>query len=520
MRCGLNQLNIKVEGRARIVEQSTFLTRGSIPRNQPKGTTTTASAVVWLQSIPALLSLLTPVLASHPNNLITRLAYRQLGGSVAVKPAPVPQISIWSHYNTISGFTFFDSFTFINRWDNTSHSAAYYVDQQEAQRLSLAYVDDHARAIIAVDTTKDLSADVMPAVFLNTTTGTFRYNQTALRSSVRLESLERYDPGTLIIADFHHTPYGVSSFCPDLSVTCASWPACKCFFFIFSNSNTSAEIAQRITWVLVRQSGSFFVFPDRFLKAGMITLMGERPFTHNLGKHNAHHSTRMTVDSIFLSCSHDPSGIQTGKVLQETCNSKVNYNAGCSVEDPTTDFYGPTLNSNGGAVSICHNVHQFGNFSLEMVRLRRQDVPVDIKSNSPRPELWPVPVATWKSGASCDIPHKFGPQNLVINIAMCGDSDLNTYSQGKCPGKCYDYLLKGSHYKDVYFAINSIKIFKGLPDAVSKPVAPTTAPPKPATPLTEPPKPVNPVLGPKPADVSAVLPTGTSLVPSKPPPKP
>ena len=66
--------------------------------------------------------------------------------------------------------------------------------------------------------------------------------------------------------------------------------------------------------------------------------------------------------------------------------------AGCSVEDPTEDFYGPTLNKNGGAVSdiyqhwnrfglflliishnfligICRNVHQFGNLGLEMVRV-------------------------------------------------------------------------------------------------------------------------------------------------------
>jgi hypothetical protein len=75
----------------------------------------------------------------------------------------------------------------------------------------LAYVDENARAIIAVDTKKDISNDTMPAVFLNTTTGVFKYNQTALRNSIRLESLERYDPGTLVIADFHHTPYGVSA---------------------------------------------------------------------------------------------------------------------------------------------------------------------------------------------------------------------------------------------------------------------------------------------------------------------
>jgi len=403
-------------------------------------------------TIPALLSLLTRVLASHPNNL-TLDDHKQLE-SVALKHATAPQTSIWSHYNTISGFNFFDSFTFINRWDNTTHSAAYYVNKEEAQKLSLAYVDENARAIIAVDTTKDISPDVMPAVFLNTTTGTFKYNQTALRSSVRLESLERYEAGTLIIADFHHTPYG-----------CASWPA----FWMYGQD-----------WPLQGEIDIFEGWNDN--SRGRATLHTQP------------------------GCSHDPSGIQTGKVLQETCDTKVNYNAGCSVEDPTTDFYGPTLNNNGGAVFAA----MYTNSEISVWRWRRQDVPVDIKSNVPRPESWPTPVATWKSGASCGISKNFGPQNLVITIAMCGDSDLNTYSQGKCPGTCYDYFLKGSHYKEVYFAINSIKIFKGLPDAVSKPVTPPTAPPKlatsptdppkPPTPPTKPPIPANPVPGPKPAD--------------------
>ncbi|PLW37164.1 hypothetical protein PCANC_05228 [Puccinia coronata f. sp. avenae] len=400
-----------------------------------------ASAIAWLQTISILVSLLTPVLTSHTKSPFTSLHHRKL--------QEPQQTSLWSHWNTISGFNFFDSFVFINRWDNTTHSAAYYVDKDEAQRLSLAYVDKDARAIIGVDTTKDISADVMPAVFLNTTTGTFKYNQTALRSSVRLESLERYDPGTLIIADFHHTPYG-----------CASWPA----FWMYGQD-----------WPAHGEIDIFEGWNDN--TRGRATL----------------HTTP--------GCSHDPTGIQTGKVIQETCDTSVNYNAGCTVEDPTTDFYGPTLNNNGGAVFAA----MYTNSEISVWRWRRDDIPQDIQNEAPCPETWPTPTATWKSGTSCDIPQKFGPQNLVITIAMCGDSDLNTYSQGKCPGKCYDHFLKGSNYKDVYFAINSIKIFKGMPDAISKPAPvippgqqPVTPPgQQPVTPLpalnssARDPKPVN-----------------------------
>ncbi|KAA1085208.1 hypothetical protein PGTUg99_005315 [Puccinia graminis f. sp. tritici] len=401
-----------------------------------------ASTVLRLQAITALLGFLTSVFADHTsNNAFMQLHRRKLKEDNPLGAPGQPQTSIWSHSQTISGFTFFDSWAFINRWDNTTHSAAYYVGKEQAEREMLAYVDENARAIIAVDTKKDISNDTMPAVFLNTTTGVFKYNQTALRNSIRLESLERYDPGTLVIADFHHTPYG-----------CASWPA-----FWMHGEN----------WP---QNGEIDIFEG---------------WNDNTRGRATLHTTP--------GCSHDPTGIQTGKVLQETCDSSVNYNAGCSVEDPTTDFFGPTLNKNGGAVFAA----MYTNSEISVWRWRRQDVPQDIEDNVPRPETWPTPTATWRSGASCNIDQKFGPQNIIINIAMCGDSDLNTYAQGKCPGKCYDHLLKGSNYKEVYFAINSIKIFKGLPDAVSKV---TPLPPPGLKPVVPPPglKPVIPPTGTKP----------------------
>ncbi|PLW37161.1 hypothetical protein PCASD_11122 [Puccinia coronata f. sp. avenae] len=93
--------------------------------------------------------------------------------------------------------------------------------------------------------------------------------------------------------------------------------------------------------------------------------------------------------------------------------------AGCTVEDSTTDFYGPTLSNNGGAVLVA----MYTNSEILIWRWRRKDVPQDIQNKVPCPKTWPSPTATWKR----------------------------------------------SNYKDVYFAINSIKIFKGMQDAISKP---------------------------------------------------
>lgn len=372
-----------------------------------------------LQRLTSLVGLLHCVLAGRLDSLAesglqAHLSHRQVQSFTT--PTRGQQSSAWSQYDTISGQNFFDSFVFIDRWDNTTHSAAYFVNQTTAQELSLAYVDENARAIIAVDTSVDIPADVMPAVLLNTTDGTFKYNQTALRKSIRLESIERHEAGTLVIADFQHVPFG-----------CASWPA---FWMSGPDWPNDGEIDIFEGW-------------------------------------NDNPLNRATLHTT-ANCSHDPLGVETGKVLQETCDHKVNYNAGCSVEDPTTDFYGPPFNDNGGGVFAT----MFTNSEISVWRWKREDVPDDIKTSQPTPETWPTPAGTWLSGASCNIGAKFGPQNLIFTIAMCGDSDLNTYKQSKCPGTCYDYFLTGSHYKDVYFAVNSIKIFKGDPNAVSKPRKP------------------------------------------------
>lgn len=334
-----------------------------------------------------LLGLHQDVYAGHANSFAD-LQRREIPHHKPREPASSPATSVWSHYDTISGQNFFDSFVFINRWDNTTHSAAYYVDKETAQKNSLVYVDEHARAIIAVDASVDISKDLMPAVILNTVDGTFKYNQTALRKSVRLESLERHDAGTLVIADFQHAPFG-----------CATWPA-------------------------------FWMYGPDWPKNGEIDIFeGWNDNTHG----------RATLHST-PNCGHDPTGIQTGKILQETCDTSVNYNAGCGVEDPTTDFYGAQFNKNGGGVFAA----MYTNSEISVWRWRREDVPDDIKKSKPKPQSWPTPVATWRNGQSCNLGAKFGPQNLVFTIAMCGDSDLNTYSQGRCPGTCWDYFLKGS----------------------------------------------------------------------------
>jgi len=333
---------------------------------------------------------------------------------IPFRRAPPPQSKVpvkqqpWKLSKTISGPNFFDAWNFIERWDNTTHAATYYVNKKTAQNLGLAYIDSKSRAVIAVDSKTDLSNNTMPSVFINTTDGTFQVNPLGLRKSVRLESRERFDSGSLIIADFHHTPYG-----------CASW-------------------------------GAFWMYGDNWPNNGEIDIY--EGFNDQVRNRATIHTT--------ANCSHDARAIQTGKVLQETCDFSVNYNAGCGVEDPSLDTYGARFNALGGGVYAA----VYSDAAISVWSWPRHKIPEEVNSKTPDPSKWGTPTATWLNGASCQLAPKFGLQNLVLNIATCGDADRETYKQTKCPGStCFDHLLTGSNYKEVYFSVNSIKIFKGSP---------------------------------------------------------
>ena len=55
--------------------------------------------------------------------------------------------------------------------------------------------------------------------------------------------------------------------------------------------------------------------------------------------------------------------------------------------------------------------------------LQRNDVPDSVKSatNTVDPSSWGTPSASYPSGSSCDINQFFTPQQLVLDISLCGD---------------------------------------------------------------------------------------------------
>ncbi len=59
-------------------------------------------------------------------------------------------------------------------------------------------------------------------------------------------------------------------------------------------------------------------------------------------------------------------------------------------------------------------------------------MPSDLKSGtaSVNPSKWGTPSAAWPSGSSCNISHFFTPQQLVIDITLCGDLCVHVLVSG------------------------------------------------------------------------------------------
>ncbi|EGO03548.1 glycoside hydrolase family 16 protein [Serpula lacrymans var. lacrymans S7.3] len=108
------------------------------------------------------------------------------------------QLSIVAGYQVVrdySGQNFFTGWDFYGNYDNLTLGNAVYLNQSEATKQNLAYINSEGRAIIKVDNTTDV------AMGQN-------------RSSIRMTSQDAYPIGSLWIIDLYHIPYG-----------CSVWPA-------------------------------------------------------------------------------------------------------------------------------------------------------------------------------------------------------------------------------------------------------------------------------------------------------
>ncbi|THH30577.1 hypothetical protein EUX98_g3615 [Antrodiella citrinella] len=288
-----------------------------------------------------------------------------------------------------TGQTFFDDWIFYNNFDNLTNGNVNYLSAKDAASQQLAYINDRGNAIMKVD---------------NTTTVTYPNR----RSSIRINTKDRYTIGTLWIADMLHAPYG-----------CSTWPA---FWSSAPTWPSGGEI-------------------DTFEGVNQVTMS-------QMGLH--------TADG----CTHTNTSMQTSTLINSTdCSTAANNNEGCIITTPTTASYGAGFAQGGGGIFVT----EFAATGISIWFFTRASVPDALQGNASSidPTALGTPVATWNSDG-CDVTEFFEPQSLIFDISLCGDyaGNSNSFYQ-TCTGVCYQDWVLGdpSNYDNAYFEVQHVRVY-------------------------------------------------------------
>jgi len=227
------------------------------------------------------------------------------------------------------------------------------------------------------------------------------------RNSVRIKSNKTYTTH-VVIFDIRHMPQG-----------CATWPA--------------AWEVDEATW------------PNG----------GETDVVEGVNDHGPNQSTLHTSPGCTMSGQ-----TQTGTTVGTDCNTADNGNAGCGVQTPGSNTYGPSFNNNGG-----------GWYAMERTTAtinvwfwpRNGSPPSDIANpgSSVDTDNWGEPYANFPSSSTCDIGSHFSAHNIIINLTLCGDFAGAVYSQDGCPGDCVDTVNNDpSSFVDAYWDLAAVRTYE------------------------------------------------------------
>ncbi|KAG6810931.1 hypothetical protein H0H92_009738 [Tricholoma furcatifolium] len=150
--------------------------------------------------------------------------------------------------------------------------------------------------------------------------------------------------------------------------------------------------------------------------------------------------------------------------VSEDCSSP----AGCVFSETKQNSFQAGFAQMGGGVFAA----QFDIAGIFIWFFSRPDIPTSIASASEAPSLsldtsdWGPPSASYPS-STCNITEFFSPQNLVLDITLCGtwaglpEDYLATCANAGPTGQCYadNVVGSGSNYGDAYFEINYIRAY-------------------------------------------------------------
>ncbi|GAA6018617.1 hypothetical protein JCM11491_006168 [Sporobolomyces phaffii] len=300
---------------------------------------------------------------------------------------------------SLTGQSLLNAFTW-QTGQSDNGGVAMYNSQASAKQKGLVKVDKSGAVKLAVSTQQYQS----------------------LRDSVRLVSKQTFSGGGLFVFDINHIPSGQGAW-PALWFTGANWP----------------------------QQGEIDVIEGV-------------------------HETTMNALSTHTSagCSMQQSGFYGTFMMQSPqktdCDARATDSQGCGVRSKSKVSYGPAFNKKGGGVYAL----QWSSAGIKIYFWSRNSIPSDVKAGKPKPSSkWGQPHFL-VAGSTCNPFKKFSDLMLVINTNLCGvwasgtwGTSLAYAGQSQSPASitghndCASYVQNnGNAFKNAYWGINSIKIYK------------------------------------------------------------
>ncbi|GAA6058766.1 hypothetical protein JCM10212_001882 [Sporobolomyces blumeae] len=248
-------------------------------------------------------------------------------------------------------------------------------------------------------------------------TSTLAYG--ALRNSVRITTSETYGIGSLFVLDALHLPFG-----------CSVWPA----FWTHA-----------VSWP---SGGELDIFEGV----------------------NLQQTNQVALHTVAGCYSSDTNVTAPHGTLQSTnCDYTVAANQGCTFVDERNASYGEAFARQGGGVYAA----ELSSDAISVWFFPRDQVPADLRdsTSTPVPAGWGAPSAYYPQ-SSCNINQYFAPQQITLNIALCGDWAGQPGVFGTtCSGSCADLVQDPRNYDDAYFEIASVRVYTGGVDTRSRAAA-------------------------------------------------
>ncbi|KAF5392404.1 hypothetical protein D9757_002181 [Collybiopsis confluens] len=326
--------------------------------------------------------------------------------------SPVSVSTPWKLVEGHNGSNFFQGWSFFTGSDPTN-GVVDYLDEDDAKNSGLAYVNSAGHAVMAVDTTNNLSDN---------------------RKSVRITTNSHYNQAIWILnAAVEPGPFWTNG---------PNWPA-------------GGEIGESFGSTMNNWTVNY----------GADIVEGVSDYISNQA------TIHTNPGCSIASADSNKLGIAGTIVGGTNCAAEETKNQGCGVRSASTVSFGAAFNNNGGGVYAS----KLDDTGVAIYFWPANEVPGDILAGTPQPSGWGKPLAMW-SASGCNPNTFFYQQSAIFDTTFCGDWAGSVWNDSGIPGQeqscaqrtgystCEAFVkAEGSAFSQAYWEIKSVNIYQYKP---------------------------------------------------------